>query len=110
VEEDTLYRASVVRVRSKRRIPARGLRALGQLLRGRKPGVLFKRGKVAAPFARVFRFPPRRMQSGYYVLATLLQAEMNTSRTKVFASRPFRVTTPKAKPPRKLKPKAKRRH
>jgi hypothetical protein len=109
VGEDAVYRAAVLRVQKKRRIPAQGLRAIGQLLKGRAPGILFKRGSVGAPFARVFRFQPRRMQPGYYVLATLLQAEMNTTRTKVFASRPFRVTTPqKAKPKRKTKPKRKK--
>ena len=108
VGEDSLYRAAVLRVRSGRRIPPKGLRAIGQLLKGRAPGILFKRGAVSAPFARVLRFQPRRMQPGYYVLATLLQAEMNPARTKVFASRPFKVTTPKAKPPRKAKSKRKK--
>jgi hypothetical protein len=108
VAEDSLYRAAVLRVRTKRRIPAKGLRALEQLLKGNAPGILFKKGIVAAPFGRVFRFQPRRMKPGYYVLATLLQAEMNTARTKVFVSRPFRITTPpkpKAKPGRKSKRK-----
>jgi hypothetical protein len=110
VAEDTIYRSAVLRVRSKRRIPAKGLRAIGQLLKGNAPGILFKKGIVAAPFARVFRFQPRRMKPGYYVLATLLQAEMNTARTKVFVSRPFRVTgPPKPKPARKAKPKRKKR-
>ena len=109
VGEDSLYRAALLRVRSARRIPPKGLRAIGQLLKGRAPGILFKRGAVSAPFARVLRFQPRRMQSGYYVLATLLQAEMNPTRTKVFASRPFKVTTPKPKPPPKAKSKRKNR-
>ena len=108
VGEDALYRAAVLRVRSKRRIPAHGLRAIGQLLKGRAPGILFKKGVVRAPFARVIRFQPKRMKPGYYVLATLLQAEMNPTRTKVYASRPFRVAEPKVakpKPKRKAKPK-----
>jgi hypothetical protein len=108
VAEDARYRAAVLRVRSKRRIPAQGLRAIGQLLKGRAPGILFKQGGVRAPFARVIRFRPWRMKTGYYVLATLLQAEMNTARTKVFASRPFRITAPKTKPPPKAKPKRRR--
>jgi hypothetical protein len=108
VGEDALYRAAVLRVRSKRRIPPQGLRAIGQLLKGRAPGILFKRGKVGAPFARVIRFQPRRMKPGYYVLTTLLQAEMNTTRAKVFVSRPFRVTTQKPKPKRRAKPKRKK--
>jgi hypothetical protein len=106
--EDAPFRAAVLRVRSKRRIPARGHMAIGQLLRGKAPGVLFRRGVVRAPFARVFRFQPRRMQAGYYVLAVLLQAEMNTTRTKVLVSRPFRVTTPKPAKPKKAKPKRKK--
>jgi hypothetical protein len=110
VAEDATYRSAVLRVRSRRRIPAKGLRAIGQLLQGNAPGLLFKKGKVRAPFARVFRFQPRRMKPGYYVLATLLQAEMNPTRTKVFASRPFRITTPaKAKPVRKAKQRRKKR-
>jgi hypothetical protein len=40
------------------------------------------------------------------VLATLLQAEMKPTRTKVYTSRPFRVAKPAvAKPKRKAKPK-----
>lgn len=106
VAEDSIYRAAVLRVRSKRRIPAKGLRAIEQLLKGNAPGILFRKGMVSAPFARVFRFQPRRMKPGYYVLATLLQAEMKTSRTKVFVSRPFRIAPPaKAKPARKAKRK-----
>jgi hypothetical protein len=109
VGEDARYRSAVLRVRSKRRIPARGLRAIEQLLKGNAPGILFKKGIVRAPFAQVFRFRPRRMKPGYYVLATLLQAEMNPTRSKTFVSRPFRVTAPaKAKPTRKTKPKRKR--
>jgi hypothetical protein len=110
VAEDSMYRAAVLRVRSKRRIPAKGLRAIGQLLKGNAPGILFRKGTVGAPFARVIRFQPRRMKPGYYVLATLLQAEMNTSRTAVFASRPFRIAPqPKTKPKRKAKPGRKKR-
>jgi hypothetical protein len=110
VAEDSIYRAAVLRVRSKRRIPAKGLRAIEQLLKGKAPGILFKKGAVGAPFARVFRFQPRRMKPGYYVLATLLQAEMNTARTKVFVSRPFRFTAPaKTKPARKAKPRRTKR-
>jgi hypothetical protein len=106
VGEDVLYRSALLRVRSKRRIPPQGLRAIGQLLKGNAPGILFKRGIVRAPFARVVRFQPRRMKPGYYVLATLLQAEMKPTRTKVYASRPFRVAKPAvAKPKRKAKPK-----
>ena len=109
VGEDALYRSAVLRVRSKRRIPARGLRAIGQLLKGNAPGILFKKGIVRAPFAQVFRFRPRRMKPGYYVLATLLQAEMNATRTKLYVGRPFRIAAPpKAKPNRKAKPRRKR--
>jgi hypothetical protein len=93
VGEDALYRAAVFRVRGKRRIPAQGRRAIGQLLQGRAPGILFRKGTVRAPFARVIRFQPRRMKPGHYVLATLLQAEMNPKRTTVFVSRPFRAGT-----------------
>jgi hypothetical protein len=106
VGEDALYRSAVLRVRSKRRIPAKGLRAIEQLLKGNAPGILFKKGIVRAPFAQVFRFRPWRMKPGYYVLATLLQAEMNPTRTKTFVSAPFRVKG--AAPKQKAKPKRKR--
>ena len=110
VAEDAKFRAAVLRVRSRRKIPARGQLAIGQLLRGKKVGLLSRKGAVRAPFARVYRFQPRRMQSGYYVVAVLLQAEMNATRTKVFVSRPFRVKTPKATAkPKKAKPGAKRK-
>jgi hypothetical protein len=103
VGEDALYRTSVLRVRNKRPVPARGKRAIAQLLQGRSPGILFKRGIVRAPFGRVFRLGPRRVKPGYYVIATLLQAEMNPRRTNLFVSRPFRVAPAKvqAKPKRK---------
>jgi hypothetical protein len=107
--EDAPFRAAVLRVRSNRRIPARGHLAIGQLLRGKAPGVLFRRGVVRAPFARVFRFKPRTMKTGYYTLAVLLQAETNATRTKVFVSRPFRVTAPKKAKPKKAKPARKRK-
>ena len=105
VAEDATFRAAVLRVQSRRKIPARGHVAIGQLLRGNKPGLLFRKGAVRAPFARVYRFKPRRMQSGYYVVAVLLRAEMNAKRTKVLVSRPFRVTTPKKAKPKRAKPK-----
>jgi hypothetical protein len=105
VAEDATFRAAVLRVRSKRKIPPRGHLAIAQLLRGNAPGLLFRKGAVRAPFARVYRFKPRRMQSGYYVVAVLLQAEMNATRTKVFVSRPFRATAPKKAKPKRAKPK-----
>jgi hypothetical protein len=95
----------VLRDRSKRKIPPRGHVAIGQLLQGNAPGVLFRKGAVRAPFARVYRFKPRRMQTGYYVVAVLLRAEMNAKRTKVFVSRPFRATAPKKAKPKRVKPK-----
>jgi hypothetical protein len=110
VGEDSLYRSAVLRVRTKKRIPPKGLRAIGTLLKGNAPGILFKKGSVRAGFARVFRFQPRRMKPGYYILATLLQAEMNTARNKVFVSRPFRITAPaKPKSARKAKSPRNRR-
>jgi hypothetical protein len=105
VAEDATFRAAVLRVQTRRKIPARGHVAIGQLLRGNKAGLLFRKGAVRAPFARVYRFKPRRMQAGYYVIAVLLQAEMNATRTKVLVSRPFRVTTPKKAKPKRAKPK-----
>jgi hypothetical protein len=110
VGEDSLYRSAVLRVRTKKRIPPKGLRAIGTLLKGNAPGILFKKGSVRAGFARVFRFQPRRMKPGYYILATLLQAEMNTARSKVFVSRPFRITAPvEPRPARKAKARRSRR-
>jgi hypothetical protein len=103
VGEDALYRTGVLRVRNKRPVPARGKRAIGQLLQGRTPGILFRRGIVRAPFGRVFRLGPRRMKPGYYVIATLLQAEMNPRRASLFVSRPFRVAPAKAQPKAKRK-------
>ncbi|MDQ2909927.1 MAG: hypothetical protein M3R39_02765, partial [Actinomycetota bacterium] len=70
-----------------------------RLTTGRPAPSLASKGTIAAKI-RVVSFPARRLKPGLYVFAIRMVATMNTQRTSLFVSRPFRVG-PAGKPHKK---------
>ncbi len=82
--EEATFRAGVFPVTVGKRTIQR------RLTIGRPAPLLASKGTIAAK-NRVVAFPARRLKPGRYVFAIRMVATMNTQRTSLFVSRPFRV-------------------
>ena len=68
-----------------------GKKAIGKrLTSGRPAALLTSKGTIAAK-KRVVAFPARTLKPGRYVFGIRMVAAMNTQRTSLFVSKPFRV-------------------
>jgi hypothetical protein len=85
-EENARFQAGIFRAGSSRSALAR------QLARG--GGLLRQSGLVNAYWTPLIKFPGRTLPRGRYVVGLRLAAEMNSQRTAMFVSRPFRVGHP----------------
>jgi hypothetical protein len=79
-----------------------GKKAIGKrLTSGRPAALLTSKGTIAAK-NRVVAFPARTLKPGRYVFGIRMVATMNTQRTSLFVSKPFRVG-PAKKPTKKTR-------
>jgi hypothetical protein len=80
-----------------------GKKAIGKrLTSGRPAALLTSKGTIAAK-NRVVAFPARTLKPGRYVFGIRMVATMNTQRTSLFVSKPFRVGPAKKKPTKKTR-------
>lgn len=71
-----------------------GKRAIGRRLTSGRPAPLLKSKGTIPAKNRVVLFPSRLLKPGRYVFAIRMVATMNSQRTVLFISRPFRVGPP----------------
>jgi hypothetical protein len=98
-EEGTLYNAGLFRVpRPGKVAPTLRAQISRSLRTGRVKGAVLKStGKLTGGWDKVIQFPPRRLQSGFYVYGARVVAEMNLARRATYVGLPFAVGTPKAR-------------
>jgi hypothetical protein len=95
-EEGTVYTAGVFRIARAGSV-SRSLRArMARALRtSRVPGAALKSsGRLLGGWDRVITFPRKRLDTGYYVYAARIVAELNLARRATYVGRPFRVGNP----------------
>ena len=115
-DEDANYKAAIFRLAGRAANAGASARSLASA--SAPSAVLSTSGLIEAKHAPFVRFPGKTLPVGSYVYGISMSAAMNSKRTKVFVSKPFRVGTPaaakpkpkaKAKPAPKKKPSAKKK-